>query len=306
MEFPEVRDNYSLKNFLYDLVTSGPFISVHLGCLLVFFVDFSWWAVTLCLFLYVIRMFGITAGFHRYFSHRSFKTSRVFQFVLGVIATAAAQRGPLWWAAHHRHHHKHSDQPEDAHSPHEHGFFWSHVGWVMNHNCNPTKYELVKDIGKYREIYLLNQLHMVVPIALAFALLALGSFLGSAFPESGISGLQFLVWGFFVSTTLLYHGTFVINSLTHVIGTRRFETDDESRNNLILALITLGEGWHNNHHRYPASERQGFYWYEIDLSHMALRLLSFFGIVWDLKSPPKRIYDEAEERKNKLLQSQIL
>lgn len=291
---------WNRSEFLMDFVRNIPFLSVHLACLLAFVCGFSWWAVALCLALYAIRMFGITAGFHRYFSHRSYNTSRVFQFLIGVLGTSAAQRGPLWWAAHHRHHHRHSDTEEDTHSPILHGFVWSHIGWTISRHSSPTNYKAVRDLMKFPELVLLNRFHLVVPALLGLGVFLLGWGLGVYFPETGITGFQFLIWGFFISTVLLYHGTFTINSLCHVIGSKRFETNDESRNNWFLALITLGEGWHNNHHRYPSSERQGFYWWEIDLTHVALRLLSYVGIVWDLRTPPKHIYDEAQQRHNEI------
>jgi stearoyl-CoA desaturase (delta-9 desaturase) len=126
------------------------------------------------------------------------------------------------------------------------------------------------------------------------SLFGFGVLLNSLFPALGTSGFQMLVWGFFISTTILYHGTFTVNSLAHRWGSRRFRTTDDSRNNLFIALITLGEGWHNNHHRYLSSERQGFYWWEIDVSHYILTMLSWMGIVWELKTPPKSIYEEAK------------
>jgi stearoyl-CoA desaturase (delta-9 desaturase) len=286
---------YTSSELFRDVLRNIPFVTVHLCCLLAFVSGFTWWAVLLCFVLYVVRMFGITAGFHRYFSHRSYSTSRVFQFLLGVLGTSAAQRGPLWWAAHHRHHHRHSDTEEDLHSPVQSGFFWSHVGWIMGHESSPTNSKAVRDLMKYPELVLLNRFHMVVPLGLGIGVFALGAVLQRFYPESGITGFQFLVWGFFISTVLLYHGTFTINSLCHVIGSKRFVTHDESRNNFFLALLTLGEGWHNNHHRYPGSERQGFYWWELDLTHLTLRVFEVLGLVWDLKTPPKHVYEEADQ-----------
>ncbi|MGF1571659.1 MAG: acyl-CoA desaturase [Sumerlaeia bacterium] len=300
MNEPANPITWNPNEFLWDFVRNIPFLSVHLACLLAFVCGFSWWAVGLCVLLYAVRMFGITAGFHRYFSHRSYSTSRVFQFLIALLGTSAAQRGPLWWAAHHRHHHRHSDTELDTHSPVKHGFIWSHIGWTISRHSSPTNYKAVRDLMKFPELVFLNRFHLLAPMILAISVFLLGWYLGNAYPESGINGFQFLIWGFFISTVLLYHGTFTINSLCHVIGSKRFQTNDESRNNLLLALITLGEGWHNNHHRYPSSERQGFYWWEIDLTHVALRLLSLIGIVWDLRTPPKHIYDEAENNSNKI------
>ncbi|NDC39001.1 MAG: acyl-CoA desaturase [Proteobacteria bacterium] len=269
------------------------FLLVHVACLSVFFVSFSWFAVGVCVFLYVLRMFAITGGYHRYFSHRTYKTSRFFQFILAFLGACSAQKGPIWWASHHRHHHQHSDTEEDMHSAKFHGIWFSHVGWILSSRFVGTRNDLVKDLLAFPEICWLERNHLFPPVLLAVGLFFLGMFLETAAPGLGTNATQLLVWGFFVSTVLLYHGTFLINSGCHLIGNKRFKTTDESRNNLILALITLGEGWHNNHHRYPGSERQGFYWWEIDISHYILKGLEKLGLVWDLREPPERIYQEA-------------
>jgi stearoyl-CoA desaturase (delta-9 desaturase) len=254
---------------------SLPFFGVHGACLAVFWTGVSWRALVLCFAVYAIRMFGITAGYHRYFSHRSYRTSRVFQFVLAWIGCSAVQKGPLWWAAHHRHHHQFSDQEGDVHSPLQSGFWWAHVGWILSDTYNATPYESIRDFSKYPELVWLNRYWQVPGLFLAVGcLLAMG--------------WQGLVWGFFISTVLLYHGTFFINSLCHVFGSVRYRTRDTSRNSLILALITLGEGWHNNHHHYSTSARMGFFWWEIDMSYYTLRALSLLGIVWDIKKPSAR------------------
>jgi len=271
-----------------------PFILLHLACILVFWAGFSWVALGVLVINYVVRMFGITAGFHRYFSHRTFKTSRFFQFILAWIGTSSAQKGPLWWAAHHRHHHKYSDTEKDLHSPAQSGFWWSHVGWILSDRFKNTNMKLVKDLSKFPELKFLNNFHILPPVILALATYAAGELLNYYLPSLGTSGFQLLVYGFIVSTVLLYHGTFTVNSLAHVIGKRRFETNDDSKNNLFISLITLGEGWHNNHHRFPSSERQGFYWWEIDVSHYILKVLSWFNIVWDLRKPPQRVYDASK------------
>ncbi len=282
---PQLSPVNALKQFV--------FWGVHLSCFAVLWVGFSWIALFVCAALYFLRMFAITAGYHRYFSHRSYKTSRVFQFILAALGASSAQKGPLWWASHHRHHHQFSDKPEDIHSAKINGVWWSHVGWVLSSQFLKPRLELIKDFMKYPEIIWLEDNHLLFPTLLAIGTYVLGIILERFAPGLGTNGLQMLVWGFFVSTTLLYHGTFLVNSFTHLIGKRRFKTDDESRNSLMIALVTMGEGWHNNHHRYPGSERQGFYWWEIDLSHYVLKLLSLFGIVWELRIPPPRIYEEA-------------
>jgi stearoyl-CoA desaturase (delta-9 desaturase) len=268
-----------------------PFAGMHLACLGVLWVGVSPVAVGVAVALYVLRMFAITGFYHRYFSHRTFKTSRGVQFVFAVLGAAAVQRGPIWWAAHHRHHHAHSDQPEDAHSPVQRGFLWSHMGWFLSRRHFAPDWGRVRDLMRFPELRWLDRYDILVPFALAVGLLVLGRVLDAHWPGLGTSGAQMLVWGFFVSTVACYHGTYSINSLCHVWGRRRYATGDGSRNNFLLALITLGEGWHNNHHRYPMSARQGFYWWEIDLTYYGLRLLALLGLVRDLKPVPREVRD---------------
>lgn len=267
---------------------------VHVACLLVWQVGFSLAAVATCLTLYAVRMFGVTAGYHRYFAHRTYQTSRVFQFVLGLLATSSYQRGPLWWAAQHRYHHIHSDTEADIHSPVRDGFWWSHLGWLLYRRNGSTDLKMVSNLVKYPELHLLNTAYPLPPVMLAVSVFIFGEWLKSAAPALGTSGLQMLVWGFFISTVLLYHATFLLTSLTHIVGHRAFDTPDNSRNSFLIALITFGEGWHNNHHYCPSSERQGFHWWEIDITHYVLRALSWMHVVWALQSPPKRV--SAQER----------
>ena len=252
------------------------FILMHVAVLTVFWVPFSWGLVGLCLGLYLLRMFAITAGYHRYFAHRSYKTSRVFQFLLAFVGASSLQKGPLWWAGHHRHHHRFSDQDEDLHSPHRDGFWWAHVGWILSHRYDETPDDLIKDFVKVPELRWLNRWHAVPGILLAVLLLSFG-------------GWPAFVWGFLVSTVLTWHATFAINSLTHVFGRVRYQTSDTSRNSILLALITLGEGWHNNHHYYQTATRQGFFWWELDISYLILKALSIPHIVWGLREPPERV-----------------
>jgi stearoyl-CoA desaturase (delta-9 desaturase) len=259
-----------------------PFILMHVACLTVIFVGVSLPAVLLCVGLYAIRMFGLTAGYHRYFSHRTFKTSRFMQFMFALLGTMAVQKGPLWWAAHHRRHHKYTDQEGDVHSPVKDGFWWSHIGWVVSRRFDATDWSAIKDFARFRELRWLNTYHVIPGIALAVACF----FGGVLFGESG---WQWLVWGFVISTVLLYHGTFTVNSLAHMWGSRRYKTADDSRNNFWIALWTGGEGWHNNHHHYMASVKQGFFWWEIDFSYYTLRVMSWFRLVWDLRMPPEHL-----------------
>lgn len=253
-----------------------PFLLVHFATLGILWSGVTWTAAAMCVGLYVLRMFAVTAGFHRYFSHRSYDTSRVFQFVLGFLAQTSLQKGVLWWAAKHRHHHKYSDTVEDVHSPGLHGFLFSHVGWIFARRRGEANYDLVRDLSEYPELRWLEKNKHLPGIVLAVA-----CFL--------IAGWPGLFVGFFLSTAILYHGTFAINSLAHCFGRQRYLTGDDSRNNWWLALITLGEGWHNNHHYYQISTRQGFKWYEIDITYYGIKALSWLKIVRNLHSPPEEV-----------------
>jgi stearoyl-CoA desaturase (Delta-9 desaturase) len=266
-----------------------PFIVLHVACLGIIWVGWSWTAVGVAAGLYVVRMFGITAFYHRYFSHRSYRAGRFWQFLFAILGNSSAQRGPLWWAAHHRHHHRYADQQEDVHSPVRHGFWWSHMIWLTTQANFPTRKKYVKDWEKFPELVWINRFDTVVPLLLALSLYGLGEWLASKAPDLGTNGPQMLIWGFFLSTVVLFHGTCTINSLDHMFGTRRYETSDTSRNNPLLALITLGEGWHNNHHYYAVSARQGFFWWEIDITYYVLVLLSWLGVVKDLRPVPKEV-----------------
>ncbi len=259
----------------YGLVSLLVYWGIHASCLFAFVTGVSGLDLALCLSMFYLRMFGITAGYHRYFAHRSYKTGRVFQFALAWIGCMAIQKGPLWWAAGHRRHHQFSDQPGDMHSPRE-GFWWAHQGWIFDGRWDKTEIDRISDFARYPELVWLNRWHVVPSIVLAIACYAIG----------GLSGL---VWGFAISTTLLWHSTYAINSLAHIWGSRRYDTGDDSRNNLFLALLTLGEGWHNNHHHYMASARNGFFWWEIDISYYLLRGLEALGLVRDLRVPSERI-----------------
>lgn len=266
-----------------------PFLLLHVICLSVIWVGVSPVALAVAGALYLVRMFAITGFYHRYFCHRAFKTSRVSQFLFGVLGASAGQRGPIWWAAHHRRHHHHSDEHTDVHSPLQHGFLWSHMGWFMAHGPTAPDLAYVADLMQYRELRFLERFDVLVPSLLGSAVFSLGMVLMHHRPALGTSGWQMLVWGFFISTVAVYHCTYTINSLSHLYGSQRYRTADASRNNLWLALLTLGEGWHNNHHYYPASVRQGFYWWEIDMTYYALRLLSLSGVIWDLKPVPPAV-----------------
>ena len=261
---------------------SVPFWGVHVTAVVgVILLGWSWWGLGLALLLYLPRMFLATGVYHRYFSHRSYKTSRWFQFVLALGAVSIAEKGVLWWAAHHRNHHKLSDQPGDLHAP-RYGFWWSHVGWIISPAFEGTDLDKVKDLAKYPELRWLDRWWILPPVAVAVATFLLGGWFG-------------LVWGFFVCQVLSWHGTFTINSLTHIFGTRRYDTEDDSRNHWLLALITFGEGWHNNHHHYQVSARQGFRWWEIDITYYILRGLAAVGLIWDLHGVPDHIRDNVKD-----------
>jgi stearoyl-CoA desaturase (delta-9 desaturase) len=266
---------------------SIPFLIIHLLAFGAIWTGVTRSAAICCAVLYVVRMFGVTGAYHRYFSHRTYKTSRAFQFVLAFLAQTSAQKGALWWAAHHRNHHLYSDQPQDIHSPVQTGFWYSHVAWIFSAESSKTDYSRIPDLARYPELRFLNKYYLLPPIVLGAAV----------FFTLGASGLFF---GFFVSTVLLWHGTFTINSLSHVIGKRRYATSDDSRNNWLLAIITMGEGWHNNHHRFSSSTRQGFYWYEYDITYYILKVLSWFGLVWQLRPVPAGILEEGRNNERLL------
>ncbi len=255
---------------------TAPFVLVHLACVGMIWTGVSAQWLIVCVALYFTRMFAITAGNHRYFSHRAYKTSRVGQFLLAVLCQTAAQRGVIWWASQHRLHHKHSDTELDPHSPRHAGFWFSHIGWIFNAKSRKVDYSIVRDLTKYPELVWLNKNRYLPAIVLGTVIWFIGSWEG-------------LFVGFILSTVILYHGTFAINSLAHVVGRRRYVTGDDSRNNWWLALLTMGEGWHNNHHHFQSSTRQGFRWWEVDMTYYILKMLSWTGVVWDLRAPPAAV-----------------
>jgi stearoyl-CoA desaturase (delta-9 desaturase) len=257
------------------------FLFVHLGALAgTFVVGWSWKWVLLAVASYYVRMIVVTAGYHRYFAHRSYRTSRLFQFLLALGAQSAAQRGVLWWAGHHRWHHKHSDTPLDVHSAKQRGFWHAHMGWLLTGAWNETDKKLVPDLAKFPELCWLDRpyLHFIPVVALGLAFLLIG-------------GLPGFVWGFLVSSVMVWHGSFSVNSFAHLVGKRRYATRDDSRNSLLLALVTTGEGWHNNHHHFPGSASQGFFWWEIDITYYVLLGLARLGLVWDVRRVPEATRD---------------
>lgn len=272
-----------------------PFVFLHLGCLGIFLVGWSWTAIAAAVALYLVRMFAITGIYHRYFSHRTFKMSRWAQMIFAILGASSAQRGPLWWAANHRNHHRESDTPNDPHSPVHYSFFRSHAGWFMSTRYYATQYHRVRDFARFPELVWLNRFDKAVPAGLGLLVYLCGVGLEYGAPSLGVTGMQLFVWGFVLSTTVLFHATASINSLAHLFGRKRYDTGDESRNSFLLALITLGEGWHNNHHQHMGCTRQGFYWWEIDITYYILKILSWMGIIWDLKPVPGKAYDRANQ-----------
>ena len=276
-----------------DWLRAAPFIAMHLACLGVIWVGVSPIALIVAAALYAVRMFAITGFYHRYFSHRTFKTSRAVQFVFALVGASSVQRGPLWWAAHHRHHHRHTDTAQDPHSPGVYGFLWSHVGWFLTRRNFRTDLSRVPDLAKYPELRWLDRYDVAIPVALGVCMYGLGALLHHVAPGLGTSGGQMMIWGFFVSTVVLFHATVTINSLAHAFGSRCYETNDDSRNNVWLALLTFGEGWHNNHHFFPGSSRQGFRWYQVDMTWYGLKLMSALGLVSGLKPVPAWVLAKA-------------
>lgn len=268
-----------------EWLKSSPFLLIHLAALSVLLFPFSWKLAALAAGSYSLRMFAITAGYHRYFGHRAYKMGRIAQFAMAFLGGTSLQKGALWWAAHHRVHHRMSDTTADIHSPLQDGFWWSHVGWFLSDLHGETRWDQIADLRKFPELVWLNRWHWVPGMAYAAGMLALFGWAGFA-------------WGFLLSTVLLWHGTFFINSLAHVFGRQRYETGDTSRNSFLLALLTFGEGWHNNHHCYPSSANQGFFWWEIDLSHFVLRGLAALGVVRDLRRPPLQLLEAKRVRKD--------
>ncbi len=287
----EFRNGPRMKSIIeFVVIHAIPLFALWTGA-----TAFDW---TICILGYFGRMFFITGVYHRYFSHKSYKTSRWFQFILAWMAQTSAQKGVLWWGAHHRVHHRTSDTVQDPHSMKHYGFWYSHLGWILGPDYKETHFNLIQDYAKFKELLWLNTWHAIPPVVYALSLFAIGGFVNTepAVLQDMVYGswhlggaLSTLLIGFFLSTALLYHGTFSINSIMHKFGRPRYKTGDESRNSIWLALLTMGEGWHNNHHYYMVSARQGFFWWEIDMTFYILKMMSWFGLVWDLKGVPDKV-----------------
>ena len=287
---PEWIEGLQSKEKKIEWLYFAPFVFLHAGCLGALIVGWSWPAVVAAVAFYWVRMFALTGFYHRYFSHRTFKANRFWQFMFGVLGMTAMQKGPRWWAAHHRVHHRESDQVGDSHSPVQRGFLWSHIGWITSRQNLVTDFAQVPDLVKFPELMFLNRFDWLVPSLAIVSMYFLGQGLAQVFPTSGVTGLQMVVWGFFISTTVLFHAVSSINSVAHCVGNRRYNTGDQSRNNFMLALVTMGEGWHNNHHAYCGTAHQGFYWWEVDATYYVLWAMSKVGIISDLRQVPKQAY----------------
>lgn len=266
-----------------------PFLLIHLACIGVLWVGYSTFAVGLCALLYISRMFFVTAFYHRFFSHRTFQASERVMIVMAVLGCTAGQRGPLWWASHHRKHHIKSDTSDDPHSPSERGFLFSHMLWFLTRGAFAIRWTQVKDWRKYPALLMIERYDWLPFIGLGAVCYGVGAAAAMIYPSTETSGMQCLIWGFFISTVLLYHATYTVNSVAHLFGSRRFDTGDNSRNNPLLALVTLGEGWHNNHHRYPRSARHGFYCWEIDLTYVGIKVMAALHLIRDIKTVPSSV-----------------
>jgi len=283
----EYSEAEKASRYEVDWIRLIPYVSMHLVCIAVIWVGWSPIAIAVAAALYAFHMFAVTAFYHRYFSHRTYRTSRVAQFLFAVAGSSCVQRGPIWWAARHRHHHRHSDEEDDVHSPIRHGLYWSHFGWITSKCAFDYDPKAVPDLMKFAELRFLNRFDNIVPLIQGFLIYGLGVWLQSR--GWNTTGWQLLIWGGFISIVISSHATFTINSLTHMWGKKRYRSSDESRNSLLLALLTFGEGWHNNHHHFPGAVRQGFFWWEIDLTYYALWVMSKLGIIWDLNALPERV-----------------
>jgi stearoyl-CoA desaturase (Delta-9 desaturase) len=277
-------------------VSAVVFWVVQCSVFLIFFVPFSWGLIALWAISHFLRAIGLTLAFHRYFAHRSFQMNRVARFTWSLIGTAAMQKGPLWWAGHHVNHHRYADRDGDPHSPMISGVYYAHIGWFLNdakHDRLEASNPVMRDFSKAPEIVWLNNFFFVPPLLLAIAMFLIG-------------GMPWLIWGFCLPTMTLAHATFAINTINHMFGSRRFDTIDESRNNPLTAFFAVGEGWHNNHHRYQRSARNGFYWWEFDLTWYVIRLMKMVGLAWDVKTVPERIYEEARVSKARRAKQSIV
>ena len=241
---------------------------VHTGAVAALFL-FNWRAfASAVLLVWIATGFGISLGYHRLHTHRSYKVPRLLEYFFAVCGTVTLEGGPIFWVAVHRIHHQKSDQPGDPHSPRE-GAWWSHMGWILfgeaKHNNTRLMAKYAPDLAKDRFYVWLNDYHWIPPVIVGLMLLVVG-------------GLPMFLWGGCLRTVVGLHATWAVNSVTHLWGSRRFATRDDSRNNWWVALFTFGEGWHNNHHAHPSSARHGLAWYELDISWITIKFLKHLGV----------------------------
>ena len=268
---------------LRNAVSVCSVVVVTLALIAIPFIDHTIWSFAILVAVTYGVGLSVTIGYHRYFSHRSFDTSRWFQFLLAVGGCSARfQKGPLWWVATHRQHHRHSDRPGDPHSPVDRGFWYAHLWWMFSRDLLAVDYSVVKDLAKFPELRWLDRFWMLPGL-----LFATGCYFAL-----GWSGV---VIGYCLPLAVMFQVTFAVNSVCHLFGSRRFETGEESRNNWLIAFLANGEGWHNNHHRAPYSARHGCAWYELDPSYQLIRLFAWLGLVWDVKLPPAELLAGVDE-----------
>ena len=279
-----VSDVYGRKNSIgLNLITTVAMTAFHVGAIAAFwFIDTG--AILAAFVLYVVGgSLGIGLAYHRLLTHRGYKTYRWLEYFLTLCGTLALEGGPIFWVATHRIHHQHSDKDGDPHTPRE-GTYWAHVGWIltgqaMHHDTEILK-RYVPDLARDPFHVGLTRWHWVPQVVVGLGLLAFG-------------GIPYVLWGVFFRTTFGLHCTWLVNSATHLWGSRRFRTRDDSTNNWWVALLSFGEGWHNNHHAHPVSARHGLAWYEFDFNWIVIRTLRLFGLVWDVKVA--KVTQEMEE-----------
>jgi stearoyl-CoA desaturase (delta-9 desaturase) len=267
------------------LVVAAFMAFFHIACFAFIYTGVSFVAVMTAFAMYVIRGIGVTGGYHRLLAHRAFKTSRFVQFLFALAGSLAVQGGPIWWVSHHRSHHRDTDTDEDIHSPVTRGMWKAHMGWMITDEAFNENGANSRDLHKFAELKFLQRYYVWLVVLEMIGLFGFGSIWAWVFPESGTSGLQMLVWGFFISTVFTWHVTFMVNSVCHRYGSQPYDTKDASTNNVFVGVLGFGEGWHNNHHYYPNSARHGLRWWQLDTTWWLIRLLQVLGIVSEPKLP---------------------
>jgi len=254
-------------------ITAIAMTGFHIGAVAaLFYIDYGAMLAALILY-YAGGMLGIGMSYHRLLTHRSYRTTKFIEYFLTICGTLALEGGPIFWVATHRIHHQKSDQEGDPHTPRE-GTFWAHMGWILMgeglHHDASVLAKYAPDLSKDKFHVWLSNWHWLTNVVVGLGLLAYG-------------GIPYVLWGIFFRTTVGLHATWLVNSATHLWGSRRFQTRDDSTNNWWVALLTFGEGWHNNHHAHPTSARHGLAWYELDQNWIGIRALQILGLAWDIK-----------------------